>query len=78
MLVAKAYVVERARVLRNGVQLPAKSAERAAINTVRMRGRIDIWARLVDGGVDHVRGAVKQTDRAAVDDLAFFVDEDEV
>lgn len=70
--------MESARVLGDGVQLPAQRAERAAIDAVRMRRSIDIWTSLVNGRMDHVCCAVEQTAWPAINDLSLFVDENEI
>lgn len=58
-LIQDVIVVERARVLRQRVQLPPKSAEGPAVDAVAVRSTQDIRPCLVDGGVDHVRGSVE-------------------
>lgn len=58
-LVQDVIVVERARILRQRVQLPPKSAEGPAVDAVAVRSAQDIGPCLVDGSVDHVRGGVE-------------------
>ena len=43
-----------------------------------MAGGNDVWARGVDGMMDHVGSSVEQTCLAAVDDLGAIADPDEV
>lgn len=43
-----------------------------------MRRRIHIWPRLVNSRVYHKRRGIQQTAWPTVNDLPFFVDEDEV
>lgn len=70
--------MERARVLRDGVELAAQGAEAAAVDAVAVRGGVDVRPRLVDGRVNHEGGGVEQAHGAAVDDAAFLVDADQV
>ena len=77
-LIQHVIVVERARILRQRVQLAAQAAERAAVDAVAVRGAQNVWSSFVDGRVDHVGGGVEQAVRAAVDHVAGVVDEDQV
>jgi len=77
-LVQHVVVVERARVLRERVDLAAERAPRPPVDGVAVRGAHDVGPGGVHGGVDHVRGRVEQAVLPAVDHFSAVVDEDEV
>lgn len=77
-LVQRVVVVERARVLRDGVQLAAERAEGTAVDGVAVAGGVDVRAGLVDGRVDHEGGGVEGAVLAALEDVAFFADADQI
>ena len=73
-------LVERARILRDYVELAAKRGESTPVDRVRVRGTVHVGARGVDRGVDHERGLVEERvgpGFRGLDD-AMVVDEDEV
>jgi hypothetical protein len=67
---------ESQRVLRHHVQLPTKDGEGLAVDGVGVAGGVDVGAGLVDLRVDGEGGGVDGL--VALDDLAVFVDEDQV
>jgi hypothetical protein len=75
-LIQHMIVMERARILRQRVQLPPQRTPSPAIDTMAVRGANHIGTSFVDGGVDHVRGGVEQAVLAAVDYFAAVVHED--
>lgn len=77
-LIKHMVIVERARILRQRIQLPAQRAPRPAIDAVAVRRADHIRPRLVDRAVDHVRGRVEQSVLAAANHLPGVVDEDQV
>lgn len=70
--------MESTSILRNRVQLLPERTVRAPVNRVRVRRAHDVGPGLVHGVVDHVGGGIQEPVLAAVDDLALFVDEDQV
>lgn len=60
LAVHRMVLVERARVLREHVQLAPECRERAPVDRVRVRRAEDVRARGVDGGVDHEGCGVEQ------------------
>lgn len=72
------YIMERARILCDSIQLSPKRTESSSIDTVAMRRSIDIWSCLMDSRMYHIRRRIEQTAGPAVNDFAFFVYEDQV
>lgn len=70
--------MEGTAILGNSIQLPPQRTEAPPVYTMTMRRGIDIWSRLVNRRMDHVSRGVQQATWAAVDDIAFFVDEDQI
>lgn len=71
-------IMERTRILRQRINLSAQRAPRPAVDGMAVRGAVDVRARRVDRGVNHVGGGVEEAAFAAVNDLARVVYEDEV
>lgn len=67
-------VVERARVLRQRINLTAQRTPCAAIDGMGVRGADDVGAGVVDGGVDHECSGVEEAVGAAVYYFAVVVD----
>lgn len=54
------HIMERARILRDDIQLPPQRAKRPPVNTVAMRRAQHIRPRLVNRAMDHKRRRVQQ------------------
>ena len=72
------YLVERAGVLSNDIQLSPQRTECPAIDTMAMGRTQDIRPSLVHGTVDHERSSIQQPHLAAVDDLPLVIHLDEI
>ncbi len=77
-VVRHVVVVERAGVLRDCVELSAKSTPCAAVYRVAVRGADDVRSRDVHCVVDHVCCRVEQSDIAAIDHFAVGTDADQI
>ena len=67
------YIVERACVLRDSVQLPPKRTERPAVDAVAMGCAQDVWPSLMYCTVDHKGSSIQEPYLSTVDNLPFVV-----
>ena len=77
---ARTYLIERAAVLRDDIQLLAQRCEGASMDRVRVRGAHDIRACGMDSGMDHECSLVEESVGARLRNLhgPMMVNEDEV
>lgn len=71
-------VVERARVLCDGVEFPTEGAEGSAVDGVRVCRAHNVGSRFVNRMVDHICRSVEESDFSTVNDLAGVIDQDEI
>jgi hypothetical protein len=75
-LIQHMIIMERARILRQRIQLPPQRTPSPSVDTMAVRSTHHIRPSFMNGGMDHVRGGVEKTVLAAVDYFAGMVDED--
>lgn len=68
-------VVESAGVLRQAVDLSAERAPCPSVDGVAVGCTVDVWASVMDCGVNHVRRSVEETVLTAVNDFACMIDQ---
>lgn len=71
-------IVERARVLCDGIQFASQCTEGSPIDAVAVGGRHYVWPCFVNCRVDHEGCCVQQPDFATTYDLSFFIDVNEI
>lgn len=75
---ATTHIMKRTSILRDSIQLLPQRAICPSINRVRMGRAYDVGSGLVHRVVNCVPSDIQEPILAAVDDLALFVDEDQV